>query len=212
MTRHDSALVGRSATLASMPTERASVERMPFERRPHRPSLRLRPVSLIAAAGAGMLALSACSGPTVPVEAAPHAQDPACAEVMLALPETIGDHDQRATDSQATSVWGNPSRVVIRCGVEPPGPSPEHCVSADGVDWLAIEEDPPNWRLLSYGREPAVEVLLDVDEVPSSTVMLATASAVEHIEQTRECTATDQEIEGTDDEVDVESEDEGHDH
>lgn len=146
------------------------------------------------------LVLSSCApGGAATVEPAPYASDPVCAEVMLALPETIDGHHQRETNSQGTSVWGDPSRVVARCGVEPPGPSPEHCVTADGVDWLAVEEEGSDWRLVSYGREPAVEVLLDVDEIPSSTVMLALAAAVERVEQTRGCTSTEQEIEGTED-------------
>lgn len=148
-------------------------------------------------------ALTACSGGVASVEPAPHAADPECAEVMLAMPEVIGEHPQRETDSQGTSVWGSPSRVVVRCGVEPPGPSPEHCVNADGVDWLALEEDSADWRLISYGREPAVEVLLDVEEVPSSTVMLALAGAVERVEQSRECTSTEQEIAETEDSADL---------
>ncbi|MDZ5078063.1 DUF3515 domain-containing protein [Nesterenkonia sp. HG001] len=147
--------------------------------------------------------LTACSGGVASVEPAPHAADPLCAQVMLALPEVIGEHDQRETDSQGTAVWGDPSQVVVRCGVEPPGPSPEHCVSADGVDWLALEEGSADWRLISYGRQPAVEVLLDVEEVPSSTVMLALSGAVERIDQTRECTSTEQDIEDTADGSDV---------
>ena len=161
----------------------------------------------------GLALLTACGAGTTTVEAAPHAADPVCAEVMLALPEVIGDHTQRSTDSQATSAWGDPSRVIVRCGVEPPGPSPEHCVAADGVDWLALEQEgSATWQLVSYGREPAVEVLLDNDEVPSSTVMLAMAGAVESIEPTRQCSTTDHEIEASQDEVDVEEKDQEHEH
>lgn len=185
--------------------------------------------SVRARTGSGLLVLApllaACAGGTATVESAPQAADPRCAEVMLAMPEEVDGMAQRQTDAQGTSVWGDPSRVVVRCGVEPPGPSPEVCVSAEGVDWLAVEEtraedvvvgegeagDADQWRLVSYGREPAVEVLLDAGEVPSSTVMLAMAGAVEIIEQTRECTETEQNIsesEGTEtsDEVDVEDE------
>ena len=119
---------------------------------------------------------------------------------MLALPETIGDHDLRQTDSQSTAVWGDPAAAVLRCGVQPPGPSTERCVSADGVDWLSVEED-ENWRLTSYGRDPAVEVVLDVERVASSSAMMAVGAAVENVEQDRTCTAVEQEIAETDDEV-----------
>ncbi len=153
-------------------------------------------------AGSALLSVSACAS-TANVDAAPYAADPECAEVMLALPEAIGDHQVRETNAQGTAVWGDPMAVIARCGVEPPGPSTEHCVSADGVDWLSVEED-ENWRLTSYGREPAVEVILDIEQVASSTAMTAMSGAVENIEQTRECTSVEQEIEETGDEVDVE--------
>ena len=151
--------------------------------------------------GAALLSTAACTS-TASVDPAPEAADPACAEVMLALPETIGDHDLRQTDSQSTAVWGEPAAAVLRCGVEPPGPSTEHCVSADGVDWLSVEED-ENWRLTSYGRDPAVEVVLDVERVASSSAMMAVGAAVENVEQDRTCTAVEQEIAETDDEVEV---------
>lgn len=151
--------------------------------------------------GSALLMTAAC-GSTATVEAAPDAADPDCAEVMLALPDAIGDHDRRQTDSQGTAVWGDPMAVIARCGVTPPGPSTEHCVSADGIDWLSVEED-GNWRLTSYGREPAVEVILDIEQVASSTAMMAMSGAVGNLEQTRECTSVEQEIEETGDEVDV---------
>lgn len=159
-----------------------------------------RPLSAVLVGGA-LLSTAACAS-TASVEAAPEAADPACADVMLALPETIGDHDLRQTDSQSTAVWGDPAAAVLRCGVQPPGPSTERCVSADGVDWLSVEED-ENWRLTSYGRDPAVEVVLDVERVASSSAMMAVGAAVENVEQDRTCTAVEQEIAETDDEVEV---------
>jgi len=156
----------------------------------------------VGAVLAGVLLLTSCSS-TATVEAAPDAANPDCADVMLAMPEVIGDYELRPTTSQSTAVWGDPSEVVVRCGVEPPGPSTEHCVGAEGVDWLALEEDDQTWRLVSYGRDPAVEVLLNLDQVASSAAMLALATAVGRVEQTRTCTTTDQEIEQTEDGQDV---------
>ncbi|MGJ9405695.1 DUF3515 domain-containing protein [Nesterenkonia aurantiaca] len=155
---------------------------------------------LLAVLGLGLI--SGCAS-TATVEAAPDAANPDCADVMLAVPEVIGDHELRPTTSQGTAVWGDPSEVVMRCGVVPPGPSPEHCVGADGVDWLALEEDEQTWRLVTYGRDPAVEVLLNLDQVASSTAMLGLAPAVQQVEQTRACTTTDQDIEQTEDAQDV---------
>lgn len=160
------------------------------------------PARGVATALLGLVLLSGCAS-TATVEAAPDAANPDCADVMLTVPDVLGDHELRPTTSQGTAVWGEPSQVVMRCGVVPPGPSPEHCVGADGVDWLALEEDEQTWRLVTYGRDPAVEVLLNLDGVASSTAMLGLAPAVQRVEQTRACTTTDQEIEQTEDAQEV---------
>lgn len=143
-----------------------------------------------ALSGAGaLLALTACA-PAASVEPAPHAQDPACADVMLTLPEEIGDYAQRPTTSQATSVWGDPSAVVLRCGVEPIGPTEHPCVAPAGVDWVWIDHQ-DHVQLISFGREPSVEVLLDGDQLSENTTMnaqFALSEPVSRIDQTRQCT------------------------
>jgi len=97
----------------------------------------------------GVLVLAGCSS-AVGVQAAPHAQDPECASVILALPESLGDGLERVdTTSQATAAWGTANdAVVLRCGVEPPGPTTEQCVTletASGatVDWLVRADSAP---------------------------------------------------------------------
>lgn len=109
---------------------------------------------------------------------------------MLTLPEEIGDYSQRPTTSQATSVWGDPSAVVLRCGVEPIGPTEHPCVAPAGVDWVWIDHE-DHVQLISYGREPTVEVLLDGDQLSEDTTMnaqFALSDPVGRIEQTRQCT------------------------
>ena len=82
----------------------------------------------------------------VPVEAATHATDPACAALILATPDSLGDGlGRRNTSAQATTAWGNPA-IVLRCGVEPPGPTTQRCetvTSPDGasIDWLVVQDD-----------------------------------------------------------------------
>lgn len=146
-----------------------------------------------AAAALSLLGISGCSA-TASVEAAPEAHDPACAEVMLSLPEAVGDYEQRPTSSQGTSAWGDPSAVVMRCGVVPPGPTEHPCVAPAGVDWVWIEHDDYS-QLVTYGREPAVELLIDQEFIDESTMMnvqAALSSPVSQIPQTRECVAPDQ--------------------
>ncbi|MDY6055667.1 DUF3515 family protein [Micrococcus sp.] len=133
-----------------------------------------------------VLTATGCAGRVATVEPAPHATDPACAPAMLAMPDALGDHALRPTDSQATAVWGEPAAVVLRCGVQPPGPTTDRCIAADGVDWVVREEE-DRWRLTTYGRTPAVEVLLSQTAVSSDTVMAGLASAVERIPAARGC-------------------------
>lgn len=133
-------------------------------------------------------ALTACA-PAASVEPAPAAHDPDCAEVMLALPEEIGEYSKRPTTSQGAAAWGDPSAVVLRCGVEPIGPTEHPCVAPMDVDWVWIEGD-DHVQLISYGREPSVEVLLDSEQLSEDTTMnaqFALSEPVSRIEQTAEC-------------------------
>ncbi len=66
--------------------------------------------------------------------------------------------------------------MLLRCGVEPLGPTTDRCVSVDGVDWVIDESDAPNYLFTTYGRTPAVEVLIDNDVV-SGTTAIADLSA-----------------------------------
>ena len=140
---------------------------------------------LIAAAAAAGLALSGCS-PVVDVTAAKDAANPACAPMMLALPDTIGDAKLRKTNAQATAAWGDPSLVIVRCGVNVPGPTTDRCVSVNGVDWV-IKEGDPVWTLTTFGREPATEILMDPDKISSATVLAELANAAAKVKATRNC-------------------------
>jgi hypothetical protein len=148
-----------------------------------------RPVSarltLTVAAAAAGLALTSCS-PVVDVTPAKDAANAACAPMMLALPDAIGDAKLRKTNAQATAAWGDPSSVIIRCGVNVPGPTTDRCVSVNGVDWV-IKEGHPVWTLTSFGREPATEILLDPDKISSATVLADLAPAALKIKATRKC-------------------------
>jgi len=135
---------------------------------------------LVLAAG-----LSACT-PIADVEPAPDAANPDCATVMVALPSELADQQQRETDSQATAAWGEPAKIILRCGVQVPGPTTDQCATVNGVDWI-LREDETTWTATTYGREPAVEVLFNPEEVSSSTLLVQLENSVTRIEPTREC-------------------------
>src|SRR6476469_2166080 len=119
-------------------------------------------LSLLAATAAAGLALTSCS-PAVDVTPAKDAANAACAPMMLALPDAVGDAKLRKTNAQATAAWGDPSSLILRCGVNVPGPTTDRCVSVNGVDWVIKEADAA-WTLTTFGRKPATEILLTKDQ------------------------------------------------
>lgn len=139
---------------------------------------------LLTGALAGTV-LTGCS-PVVDVTAAKDAANPACAPMMVALPDAIGDAGQRKTNSQATAAWGDPSQVILRCGVNVPGPTTDRCVSVNGIDWV-IKEGNPVWTLTTYGRDPATEILMDPEKISSATVLADLSAAAGKIPATRKC-------------------------
>ncbi len=139
---------------------------------PRRLAATLLPAALIVGAVAG------CT-PIVNLEPAADAGDPGCAEIITRL-DLIPDMEGlelRETDAQATAAWSQPgsdqSAVLLRCGVEPPGPTAEFtCVTIGTVDWLQDPSDDPVYRFITYGRTPATEVIVDTDQMVSGTNVL----------------------------------------
>ncbi len=158
---------------------------------PRRPVV--RPTA--TATGLGLLALLTACSATVPVTVAPYAADPVCASVVLATPDELADGLPRVdTDAQATTAWGTPgSAVVLRCGVEPPGPTTDSCRSVEtpngpSIDWVVVEDD-GDWTFTTYGRVPAVEVVVpaSVASTRSTSYVDLLGPAVALTDQQRRC-------------------------
>jgi hypothetical protein len=153
-----------------------------------------RLVTALTAAALAALALAGCAR-TIGVEVAPDAADPRCADVMLAVPDELGgDLPKVPTDAQATAAWGEPgAAVTMRCGVAQIGPSADcqHVDSGDGtaVDWIVTTDDAGTWSFVTYGREPAVEVIVPpaVTENHSTAFIADLAGAVTQVPATKEC-------------------------
>ncbi len=141
-----------------------------------------------------VLVLAGCS-PVVALEPAADATDPACASVIVALPETVAGLESRETNAQATGAWGNPAYVILRCGVPSPDPTSSECLPVDGIDWIRDDSKDPNFVFTTYGRTPAVEVIIDSDgdpEIDNDGVsgleaLTELSSAVGVIPQTNKC-------------------------
>src|SRR5690606_14059223 len=110
-TRH-----GSHASLKGMPT----------------PTLSRRLAVTSATVALTFLTLTGCT-PTVTLEPAADATNPECAEVIVRLPDMVDGNEYRYTDAQGTGAWGEPSAVLLRCGVPVPGPSPLPCVTLRDV-------------------------------------------------------------------------------
>lgn len=152
------------------------------------PRTRLAALAALVAT-AGGLALSGCSG-VVPLEPAADADDPGCAEIVVRLPDRVGDLAKRQTDAQATGAWGDPAGVLLRCGVPVPGPTTMPCVSVNGVDWIQDDaEAPRHYRFITFGRKPATEVVVDHEAVSNSTALADLTSAVSSIEPYTHCSS-----------------------
>lgn len=103
--------------------------------------------------------------------------------MMVALPDALSDAKRRTTTGQATAAWGEPSVAVLRCGVNVPGPTTDRCVTVNGVDWV-IKEDGPTWIFTTYGRDPATELVLTENKIPSDTALTAISAAASKIPAT----------------------------
>lgn len=128
----------------------------------------------------------------VPVEPAPSASEPVCAELLLGLPDELVGEPRRSTTSQASRAWGDPA-IVLRCGVDPLPPTTDPCLSIpdpageNPVDWVASTEASDGERVFTtYGRIPAVEVTIP-QAYPGDAVLAELAVAVSALPQDGEC-------------------------
>ncbi len=144
----------------------------------------LRPAARLGPLVAGSMLLTACTT-AVGVPAAPGAANPLCAQVIISLPDEVGEGGRRTTTSQSTAAWGEPA-VVLRCGVQSPDATTDLCSTFDGVDWVLTELD--GGRLYTtFGRDPGIAVTVPDAGQPPDVVLGALSPAASVVEQTRAC-------------------------
>jgi hypothetical protein len=136
-----------------------------------------------------LLMLAGCA-PIVALDPAPDAINPKCAAVIVNLPETVADLPSRETDAQATAAWGTPVAVVLHCGVPVPAPTATlPCLTVSGVDWLRDDKDVTNSIYTTYGRDPAIEVVIDGDKASGLATLTDLSYAVTTVPATGKCIA-----------------------
>ncbi|MCY7325853.1 MAG: DUF3515 domain-containing protein [Microbacteriaceae bacterium] len=144
----------------------------------------------VAKAAAVLLILGSVAGCTaaVPMQAPEDAANPVCAEIVVRLPEDIDGHERRETDAQGTGAWGDPAVILLTCGVAVPGPSTQRCVTIDGVDWLVDDSEEGRGVFTTYGRDPAVQVVVDL-VTSDSNALNALANSVGYSPVVGACTS-----------------------
>ncbi|PPF46058.1 DUF3515 domain-containing protein [Pseudoclavibacter sp. AY1F1] len=147
--------------------------------------------SAVLATAASVVLLTACNSASVPMEPAPDAAAPECAEVSVRLPSTVDGLELRLTNAQATGAWGSPAGVLLRCGVPTPGPTSAECQSINDIDWIVDDSQAPTYRFTSYGRTPAVEVIVNSDVASGTNVLIDLTDAVSKLPETGGCVGAD---------------------
>lgn len=148
-------------------------------------SLALRTAAALALL-AGTIALTGCTA-IVPLEPATDAVNPACADVIVHLPSTVADQPIRETNAQSTGAWGDPTGVLLHCGVEVPGPTTLPCLRVNGIDWIEDDSEAPFYRYTTFGRDPATELVVDSEKVSGSTALVDLSAAVATVPATGQC-------------------------
>ena len=137
-------------------------------------------------AGAATLALTACGDSPVAAKPAAQASSSECAAVAKSWPKTVAGLDSYPNSADSTTVhaWGKNAddALIARCGVTSPGPTSDACFSANDVDWVQIPVS-GGTRYVTYGREPAIEVLVPSSANLDGTLLAAFAPAAKKIAQ-----------------------------
>jgi hypothetical protein len=90
------------------------------------------------------------------VTAAPHASEGACAAATGKLPSAVLGKSRGSSQATGTAVFGDPA-IVVRCGVDPLGPTQLQCLTVNEVDWVIDDHGDP-LVFTTFGRSPALEV------------------------------------------------------
>lgn len=151
-------------------------------------SLGFKTLSLAASGVALATLLVGCAG-DVPMEPAADSNNPACADVIVRLPQTVSGLDRRTTNAQATGAWGDPAGVELVCGEATSGPTTDTCVTVNDVDWIVDESNAPIYRFEAYGRSPGLAVYVNSEEASGTDTVVDLSAVAKILPQDRKCTS-----------------------
>lgn len=132
----------------------------------------------------GVLGLTGCGA--VEVAVPPLATSAPCPS--MGWPQQVAGHDRVdvTPDSPASAAWGDPA-IIARCGVPAPPPTTLECLGVDDVDWV-VEQLSDGQRFTTYGRDPALQVLVPNAYSPEPLVLGAFTPAARTLPATgRQC-------------------------
>ncbi|WP_427921447.1 DUF3515 domain-containing protein [Streptomyces sp. cg40] len=141
-----------------------------------------------AVATAAVLVVHESDAPAYAIEQAPHAHAAACTRIAKDYPAVLEGHRRAETGTPGVAVWGDEA-VVLRCGLEPPAPTTDLCVSVNGVDWVYRQSQSRNGLkvVVTYGRTPAVEVTLSEQDTALDSALVDVSRIVRPIRQQSHC-------------------------
>ncbi len=106
-----------------------------------------------------------------------------CQAVAARWPAQVAGRErvEVSTASAAVAAWGDPA-IIARCGVASPGPTAADCIGANGIDWVATSLT-DGMLFTTYGRSPAIEVLVPKSYAPEPLVLASFAAPAGAIPQ-----------------------------
>jgi hypothetical protein len=132
------------------------------------------------------LLLSGCT-PIVHLAPADAANSVTCANLLVRLSDQVDGLNRRSTDAQSTAAWGEPASVIFRCGLPEVKASTFKCITEQGVDWLVDPSKAPTYRFITFGRNPASEVIVDSKKAVGVNVLDEIGTTVQWQKATATC-------------------------
>ncbi|MBK8469948.1 MAG: DUF3515 family protein [Actinomycetales bacterium] len=129
-------------------------------------------------------ALGGCAGDTVTVTLPDGAQRAACQALGPRWPDAVSGRPPTgmSVDSAAARAYGAPAIIAI-CGYPAPAPGLLECLDVDGVDWL-VQRRSDGVQFTTYGRDPAMDVLVPAAYAPEPLLLPAFSSAARSLPET----------------------------
>ncbi|MEW2259758.1 DUF3515 family protein [Streptomyces sp. NPDC047869] len=104
----------------------------------------------------------------------PHAASRPCTQLAARYPDRIGSLHRDPAATPGTAAWGG-GALTARCGLDAPERTSDPCATIEKVDWVwqVHTGDATHQTLISYGRDPALEVRIDKTKVAPDTALMS---------------------------------------